>query len=1544
MPKFISEALATLRLLADAPVTLSDADRDVLRAWPGWGPLAPAFNAEPQGAWHDFANELDTLLDDNARGHALEATPTSFYTPPQVLDAVYDILSTLGVDGGRLLDLGTGTGRFIEACPFDATFVGVESDPTSATIASLLHPQATIYDKPLQDTSLGEGTFDAVVGNIPFSTASVFSSLPAGGSFYGKVTDLFVQRAIEACVPGGYVVLVTPRGVVDHLWPGALSSADKADLLAAVRMPSGIFRDHGTMTSADIVVFRRRAESHNLYGQTAFGTSSVGTLDVSRLWFEHPEWVAGTIEDTGIYQAPMRVASDAPDADFVRSLDAVLAHLRSLDIEPVRSLDGGDTSAYADLMAHGLPGTYRVEDGAVSRIAADGTLEPVKASKELRALLTLRDAVVPLFEAEADRSTPDEVIAPLRDAALARWREYVAAYGPLNRGQMHEGAIDAETGAPKLTWRRPRLGGFRSDPSYLQVMAIEVYDSETDTAEPAPILLHRINVEPQRATSAQNIAEALTITLGESGQIDLPRIGSLMGLDEQAARDALLAGELAFIDPASDELVTARDYLSGNVRAKRRLAERVGLETNVAALRAVEPPVLGPEQIDVRLGMPWLPVSDIRDFARDVLGLNTPISHLAAEALWEVDHRGRHFGSAQAVAYGTNRMNPGHLLEHALNGKTPVIYDEEYDSTTSTVRRVRNGTETMAAVDRLRAIHDAFSTWVWTDAERTERIVATYDNLFGGHVSRTKNGDHLTMPGLSHDVSLWAHQRAMVDMALSRPRTLCAHAVGAGKTLTAIATAMTARTFGLANRPMIAVPSHLLEQIAREAQQAYPGARLLVASKEELAGDARRLFAARCITGDWDAVIMTHESLISLPLSPQVETDLLTDLKSDYMHALNEENATGQSSRGTKLIAKMLTTYNARISQLRSGTNDATSVAFDHLGIDYLIVDECHNFRRHPATASRAEGFSLGSSKRAADLSLKMTYLANTYGDKPHAMLMTGTPFVNTLAETFVWLTYLMPDRLRRLGIHRFDAFAAMFIEYVTAAEIAPDGSGFRVATRPAAITNLPELMALFDEVAYFLPSSELDVERPEVEYHEVSVERGPAQIEVMDDIVERAAALQSGQGRDGDNMLVLCGLGRRVALDPALVGHDEESAKLRVAAEKIASLHVEHPRCLQMVCLDVGTPKPNDSESYGRLRAMLIEHGIPAGRIRFIHEATTDKQRAALFAACRNGEVSVIFGSTPKLGVGVNVQRNLLALHHVDAPWTPADVEQREGRIIRFGNSNPTVHVYRYVTTGSFDAYMWQTLVRKVRFTTALLRAAVDGSTSRRIEDVSPVVLDYGHVLAAASGNPLLAELAEASNEVRRLSALEAVHRGQINSQLAEADRIEKSADALGASVVKLRDLADAFAALTDEDNATMAQRFEQWITPIRDAVMLPYYYSCIGEIRFTGHATSEGYTIWAGGPGGLQLDLRRKDIRRATENLVAILDEAFGSGRVDLHALAAERSERASELRERADEMRRVTSGLTFEHAEALTKARSRRMLIELEIQAATEQPEAA
>ena len=1420
--------------------------RAAMSGWAGWGPLAKAFDwNQKQDAWKDLSRSIYSVLTHPQIEAARSAVDTAFYTPRAVTAAVWDILTGLGFNGGTVLEPGCGAGYFMAAQPdtLAVDWTGVEVDAVSAQIAAALHPRAHIIHAALEGTALPYASFDAVVGNVPFSEVAPYDpAAPSGLNLH----NYFIWRALSACRPGGIVALVTSRWTLDaETADQRLELAKLGTFVGAIRLPGAALAPGGTTTVADIVVFRRGTpDDMTLTERVAAepwlakpgNTRTVHQTTVSRYFTDNPVMVAGDMVDRGgqRFGQSLEVTVE-PGTDIPALLGYSVEHLVSAarDAGLMWQPQYDPAAALAEPTAADLnEGQYTLhDDGSITRMDG-GRAVAVRPNDELAALIQLRDAATALFAAEADDTMGANQRERIRQHAMRLYKEYCAHYGYLNRSDLI--TKKDEDGEPYLERRSPSLGGFRKDPDYVTVLAIELWDDDTQTGKPAQILYRHVNRRPDRKTSTDDPGEALFLCLDMRGHVDLDVIAGLLSIDTSAVPGALEG--LIWEDPDDGAWVTSDEYLSGNVRAKLATACRLAgrdperWSRHVAALEEVQPVDLLPEEIDAQLGSPWIPTDDIARFIGDILGFGRGTNYgMTADselrvvfapltAAWEVhgSTKARKLPAA-TVTWGTLRVNAINLVEDALNGTMPTVYDPvpgEKD------KKVKNEAETQLAAERIRSLQERFAEWVWEEPQRADRLAKLYNERFNCVRVRRYDGSFLTFPGLVGDFAPYQSQRDMVARMIATPAGLCGYSVGAGKTATMVLGALTMRRLGLANKPLMVVPNHLLEQETAEARRLFPGARILMVTKDDLTPERRRAFAAKCAARDLDLVLVTHQQFMSMPVDPSVKADYIAGLIEELDAAMTGDGM--KETRTAKQLAKKRKKLVADHQRLLDADRDEGSITFEQTGIDVVMFDEAHACKNLQMSC-RAEGFQTSGSKRADDLAMKLGWLRGRNDGGRCGYLFTGTPISNALSELHVLLRYLMPDRLADLGLISFDAFCGMYIRYATKTEVAPDGSGFRSYRRPDRYVNLPELRAMLGEVADIRTREDLALKGPRVVTAHVGVAAQPELADYTGTLVERADAIRAGKPIEMgvnpdtgkvlyDNMLWVCTDGRRAALDLELAGITPTGpGKVEAVAARVAAiyhdtagnlypdpsgdmLYHKRPGALQMVFCDQGTPSARFGDQvYGKLRTALVAAGVPAARIAFIHDAASDGDKAALFARCRTGEIAVLVGSTEKCGTGVNVQFRMVAIHHMDAPWRPADVEQRDGRGDRPGNANPDLHIYYYVTESSFDAYMWQALERKKRFIAQILTGDL---SVRVVEDGGdPKLLRYADLKAIATGQPLLLELSKISSEVARLRNLSAGHKRAQARMVYDWQMCRETASSCDARATQLEKMSDAAA-----------------------------------------------------------------------------------------------------------------------------------------------------
>ena len=1223
-----------------------------------------------------------------------------------------------------------------------------------------------------------DGRLDAVIGNPPFADVRL--------DYRGKklpLHDFFLAKSLDALKPGGILALVTSHYTLDKQNAEAREHlADQADFLGAIRLPSDAFKREGTSVVTDIVFLRKRAAGeparHADPDWLATGPLAIeGTnVAVNRYFLNHPEQVLGTWSRKDRLYGGDGGYSVASSGDLAARLDAAIGRLPKLEATrpaPARP-EQAPTFTPPPPERHITEGSLFVGDDKIIRQVEGGQAEPVTYcgvllrtdgtpnARKIGALIELRDHARQVLRSQ-NEGWPDAAREEARRSLNRVYDRFVAANGPINKTTFTE----AKDGG--VIRRMPNLVKFREDPDAMLVMALEDYDEVTGKAAKAPILLRDVVGKSPPITSVASAEDGLLVSLDRTGGIDLALISRLYGKPEEAVIAEL--GELIYRDPESNAWQAADAYLSGDVRAKLKTAEAAGpaYARNAEALRQVQPEDVLPGDIDAGLGSPWLPASDIRAFAAELFKVNpstVSIGHLKKDAVWSVEAGHAAEASVAATAeYGTARANGTWLLDLALNMKTPVIYDTVHHGDRE--ERVVNQEETLAAREKQKLIKERFKSWVFEEPGRTERLVRLYNDTYNNLRPRLFDGGHLDFPGMSRGIDLRPHQRDAVWRGMSGGNTLLAHAVGAGKTFTMAATGMKLKQAGLVKKPMYVVPNHMLEQFSREFMQLYPNAKLLVAAKEDLAKDRRKLLTAKIAGGEWDGIIVTHSSFERIGMSKEYQEKFLREQVAEYDQLLRDHAGSGTPRNIIKTIEKQKARREERLKDLAAEDKKDDGLVFDELGVDHVFIDEAHYFKNleTPTKMERVAGIQAGGSERAFDVYMKARHLGERHPG--HGVTFaTGTPISNTMVELYTMQRFLDPEGLKSRGIEHFDGWAATFGEVVDTMEISPDGASLRPRSRFAKFTNLPELQQMFRAFADVRTADMLALPRPELEGGKPAVVACP--------MSEEQAALQQGlvarydrlrtQKVDPreDNALAITTDGRKLALDGRMLSPtagDDPGSKINALAANVAAVWRETAatRGTQMIFCDMGVnPTPWGFCVYDEVVGKLVAQGIPRDQIAAVGDADSDAKKQALFDRVRSGSVRVLIGSTAKMGTGTNVQKRLAALHHLDAPWKPAEVEQREGRILRQGNGNDTVAIYRYVTEGSFDAYMWQALETKARFISQVMTGE---SAARRAEDIGGQELSYAEVKAIASGNPAVLTLADADAELQRLAILKRNH-----------------------------------------------------------------------------------------------------------------------------------------------------------------------------------------
>ena len=1351
------DAITTLkRIEAEGRAATVD-EQEVLSRYTGWGAIPDAFDESKPERKREFEELKATLTPEEyeaARGSTLNA----HYTSPTVIRAIYDALVNLGFEGGRILEPSCGVGNFFGLLPdsmADSQLYGVELDSITGRIAQQLYPDANIEITGFENTKFADGFFDVAIGNVPFGNYQVFD--PEYNRLGFSIHNYFAAKMLDQVRPGGIVAFVTSRYTMDAKDESARRYlAERGELLGAIRLPNNAFRANaGTDVVTDVIFLQRREiPVTELPGWVHVGENEDG-FTINKYFLDHPEMVLGaTTAESTQYAAQDYTVIPIEGADLAAQLHEAIGHIHGeyteRDIEENTVSDiipaGSDVRNYSYALVDG--DVFYREGGIMVRQDVSAAM-----TERIRGMMELRDCTRRLIELQTI-DAGDGVIA-------AEQRRLNELY-------------DAFTAKHGLISSRENKRAFEDDSSYYLLCSLEILDDDSRLERKSDMFTKR-TIQPHRPVEhTETAVEALAVSMNEKARVDMEYMARLCGKSEDEVA-AELQGVI-FRVPGTERYVTADEYLSGNVRQKLHEAEAAAesdpsYSVNVNALRAAQPRYLTASEIDVRLGATWIEPQYIRQFIDETFkpsfwaSQSIKVHYSPVTGEWRVD--GKSAVGANDVnaynTYGTQRMNAYKILENTLNLRDVRIYDRVEDAD-GTERRVLNTKETTLAQQKQQVIKDAFKDWLWKDTDRRQTLVAKYNELFNSTKPREYDGSHLTFPGMNPEITLRKHQRDAIARVLYGGNTLLAHEVGAGKTFTMAAAAMEAKRLGLCSKSMFVVPNHLTEQWASEFLRLYPSANILVTTKKDFEKANRQKFCARIATGGYDAVIIGHSQFEKIPVSQERQEQLLQDQIDEITEGIRELKSSNGERFSIKAMERTKKGLEAKLKKLLDSPKDDV-VTFEELGIDRLFVDEAHSFKNlyYQTKMQNVAGLSNAEAQKSSDMYMKCRYLDEKTGSKG-IVFATGTPVSNTMVEVYTMQRYLQHDALERLGLNHFDAWAANFGETVTAMELAPEGTGYRARTRFSKFFNLPELMSLFREVADIKTADELNLPKPEVIYHNEVSQPTEIQKGLVKQLSERATKVHARQVDPSvDNMLAITNDGRKLGLDQRVVNPllpDESGTKVNRCVDNVFKIweDTKADRLTQILFCDLSTPGKGFSV-YDDIKKKLVARGVPESEIAFIHDANTDEKKKALFAKVRSGQVRVLMGSTAKMGAGTNVQDRLIALHDLDAPWRPGDLEQRKGRIERQGNMNETVHVYRYVTENTFDSYLWQTLENKQKFISQIMTSK---SPVRSCEDVDETTLSFAEIKALCAGDPRIKEKMDLDVQVAKLRLLKSSFQSQ--------------------------------------------------------------------------------------------------------------------------------------------------------------------------------------
>lgn len=1333
----------------------------ILSKYVGWGGLSEAFD-ENNSAWATEYLELSSVLTPEEYASARESTLTAFYTPPEVITAIYKAMEQMGFKEGNLLEPSCGIGNFIGMLPDamqDSKIYGVELDTISAGIAQQLYQKTTIAAQGFEETNLPDSFFDGVVGNVPFGDFKVLDKRYDKHKFL--IHDYFFAKSLDKLRPGGVMALVTSKGTMDKENSAVRKYiAQRAELLGAIRLPNNTFKGNaGTEVVSDILILQKRDRLIDIEPDWVHLDTDENGIKMNSYFVQHPEMILGEMKMVSGRFGMEATCVPYENADLAAQLDEAVANIHGeiTEYETEEELEEEDNSIPADPTVRNFSYTL-VDDKIYYRENSRMTPVEVSATAEnrIKGMIAIRNSVRTLIELQTE-DYPDSEIKAEQERLNRLYDTFSGKYGLINS--------------------RANTSAFSQDSSFSLLSALEIIGEDGELERKADMFSKRTIKPHTPVTSVDTASEALAVSLGEKATIDMDYMMELSGKSENEIFEDLKG--VIFLNPLYEygnsyepKYLMADEYLSGNVREKLRIAKKSAelypedYKVNVEALQKVQPKDLTASEISVRLGATWLPPDDVQEFIFHLLETpryaqwNIKVHFSPFTSEWNIEGKSYDKGNVRAYnTYGTSRINAYKIIEETLNLKDVRIFDYIEDDE-GKKKAVLNKKETAIAQSKQEMIKQEFQDWIWSDPERRERLCKSYNEKFNSVRPREYDGSHIIFNGMNPEIELREHQKNAVAHILYGGNTLLAHAVGAGKTFEMVAAAQESKRLGLCNKSLFVVPNHLTEQWAAEYLQLYPAANILVATKKDFETKNRKKFCGRIATGDYDAVIIGHSQFEKIPMSIERQRAILEQQLEEITGGIAELKRNRGENFSIKQLEKSKKSIKQKLDKLNDQTKKDDVVTFEELGVDRLFVDESHYYKNlYLYTKMRnVGGIAQTEAQKSSDLFMKCRYLDEITGGRG-TVFATGTPISNSMVELYTIQRYLQYNTLVKNGLQHFDAWASTFGETITAVELTPEGTGYRAKTRFAKFYNLPELMAMFKEIADIKTADMLNLPVPEAKYHNIAVKPSEMQKEMVASLAERAEQVRGG-GVDSsvDNMLKITNDGRKLALDQRMLNDmlpDFEGSKINACVDNIYRIWKENAnkKSAQLVFCDLSTPKNDGTFSvYNDIRKKLIERGIPESEVKFIHEADTDMKKKELFQKTRKGEVRVLLGSTQKMGAGTNVQDKLIALHDVDCPWRPSDLEQRSGRIVRQGNENPQVDIYRYVTEQTFDAYLYQLVEGKQKFASQIMTSK---SPVRSAEDIDETALSYAEIKMLATGNPYIKEKMDLDIQVQKLKML---------------------------------------------------------------------------------------------------------------------------------------------------------------------------------------------